>query len=111
MRDTRGALARLHRLVEGGTAPEGILPVLAWQVRTLIAVRDLLDRRVPDSRMAEASGLNDYTLRKALPQARHFTMPKLREAHSRLLDLDHGVKTGEADAELSLDALVVEMCK
>jgi DNA polymerase-3 subunit delta len=111
MRDTRGALARLHRLVEGGTAPEGILPVLAWQIRTLIAVRDLLDRRVPDSRMAQASGLNDYTLRKALPQARHFTMPKLREVHSRLLDLDHGVKTGEADADLSLDALVVEMCK
>ena len=111
MRDARSALARLYRLVEGGTAPEGILPVLAWQIRTLIAVRDMLDRRVPESRMAQASGMNDYTLRKAIPQARHFTMPKLTDIHTRLLNLDHGVKTGEADADLTLDALVVEMCK
>jgi DNA polymerase III subunit delta len=111
MRDVRAALGRLHRLVEGGMAPEGILPVLAWQVRTLITVRDMLDRRVPESRMAEASGLNDFMLRKSIPQARHFTMPKLREVHSRLLTMDHGVKTGEADADLSIDAFVAEMCR
>jgi DNA polymerase III subunit delta len=111
MRDARSALGRLHRLVEGGMAPEGILPVLAWQVRTLITVRDMLDRRVPEARMAEASGLNDFMLRKSIPQARHFTMPKLREVHSRLLTMDHGVKTGEADADLSIDAFVAEMCR
>ncbi|MDQ3930396.1 MAG: hypothetical protein M3328_14785, partial [Chloroflexota bacterium] len=35
-RDTKGALQQLQRLLDGGTAAEGILPVLAWQVRTLI---------------------------------------------------------------------------
>jgi hypothetical protein len=38
-------------------------------------------------------------------------MKKLLIIHSKLLELDHGVKTGRADAELSLDALVVEMCQ
>lgn len=110
-RDTRGALAHLQRLVDGGTSPEGILPVLAWQIRTLIQVRDLLDQRVPEGRIAEKSGLGDFTVRKAVGQARQFTMKKLLDIHHKLLELDHGVKTGRADAELSLDALVVEMCK
>jgi DNA polymerase III subunit delta len=110
-RDTRGALAQLQRLVDGGTSPEGILPVLAWQIRTLIQVRDLLDQRVSEGRMAERSGLSDFTVRKAVGQARQFNMKKLLEIHGKLLELDHGVKTGRADAELSLDALVVEMCR
>lgn len=110
-RDTRGALQQLHRLMDGGTAPEGILPVLAWQVRTLIQVRDMLDRRVPEHRMAQSSGLSDFVLRKSLGQARQFSMRKLLQIHEKLLELDHAVKTGRAEAELSLDALVVEMCQ
>jgi DNA polymerase-3 subunit delta len=110
-RDTRGALRQLQRLVDGGTAPEGILPVLAWQVRTLIQVRDMLDRRVPESRMANEAGLSDFVVRKSVDQARQFSMKKLLEIHHSLLELDHAVKTGRSDAELSLDALVVEMCR
>lgn len=110
-RDTRGALQRLHYLMDGGTAPEGILPVLAWQVRTLIQVRDMLDRRVPEGRMAEAAGMSDFVVRKSVGQARQFTMSKLLDIHHKLLELDHAVKTGRAEAEMTLDALVVEMCR
>jgi DNA polymerase-3 subunit delta len=110
-RDTKGALQQLQRLVDSGTAPEGILPVLAWQVRTLIQVRDMLDHRISEGRMAEKSGLSDFVVRKSIGQARQFTMSKLLDIHHNLLELDHAVKTGRADAELSLDALVVEMCR
>ena len=87
------------------------LPVLAWQVRTLIQVRDMLDHRVSEGRMAEKSGLSDFVVRKSIGQARQFTMSKLLDIHHNLLELDHAVKTGRADAEMSLDALVVEMCR
>ncbi|MDQ3930844.1 MAG: DNA polymerase III subunit delta, partial [Chloroflexota bacterium] len=110
-RDTRTALQQLQRLENSGVAPEGILPVLAWQIRTLIQVRDMIDRRVPERDMASRSGLSDFSLRKTLPQARQFTMPKLLEVHHKLLELDHAVKTGRAEAELSLAPLVVEMCQ
>lgn len=110
-RDTRTALQQLQRLENSGVAPEGILPVLAWQIRTLIQVRDMIDRRVPERDMASRSGLSDFSLRKTLPQARQFTMPKLLQAHRKLLELDHAVKTGRAEAELSLAPLVVEMCQ
>ena len=85
--------------------------MLAWQVRTLIQIRDMLDRRVPEPYMAEQAGLSDYVVRKTTQQARQFSMPKLLDIHHRLLELDHAVKTGRAEAELSIDALVVEMCK
>ena len=110
-RDTKGALLQLQRLMDGGTAPEGILPLLAWQVRTLIQVRDMLDRKVPDNYMAEKAGLSDFVVRKTLGQARQFSMNKLLQIHRSLLELDHAVKTGRAEADLSIDALVVEMCR
>jgi DNA polymerase-3 subunit delta len=110
-RDTKGALMHLQRLLDGGTSPEGILPVLAWQVRTLTQVRDMMDQRISESRMAEKAGVSDYVIRKSLMQARQFTMPQLLEIHRRLTELDHAVKTGRGDAGLSLDALVVEMCR
>src|SRR5688500_16053438 len=110
-RDLRGALVQLHRLMDGGTAPEGILPVLAWQIRTLIQVRDMLDRRVSEGRMAEQSGLSDFMIRKSVGQAKQYTMPKLLDIHHKLVELDHAVKTGRAEAEMTLDALVVEMCR
>lgn len=110
-RDTKGALQQLQRLENGGTAAEGIMPVMAWQIRTLIQVRDMIDRRVPEHQMADKSGLSDFVVRKSLPQARQFTMKKLLHVHSMLLDLDHSVKTGRADAEMSLGTLVVEMCQ
>ncbi len=110
-RDTKGALIHLQRLMDGGTAPEGILPVLAWQVRTLIQVRDMLDHRVSEGRMAEQSGLSDFIVRKSIGPAKQYTMPKLLEIHHKLVELDHAVKTGRAEAEMTLDALVVEMCR
>ena len=110
-RDTKGALIQLQKLMDGGTAPEGILPVLAWQIRTLIQVRDMLDRRVSEGRMAEQAGLSDFVVRKSIGQAKQYTMPKLLEIHHKLVELDHAVKTGRAEAEMTLDALVVEMCK
>ncbi|MFL5733478.1 MAG: DNA polymerase III subunit delta [Chloroflexia bacterium] len=110
-RDTKGALMQLQRLLDGGTAPEGILPVLAWQLRTLMQVRDMIDRKVPESYMAEKAGMSDFVVRKTVGQARQFTMQKLLLIHGRLLELDHAVKTGRAEADLSIDALVVEMCR
>ena len=110
-RDTKGALIQLQRLIDGGTAPEGILPVLAWQIRTLIQVRDMLDRRVSEGRMAEQSGLSDFVVRKSVGQAKQYTMPKLLDIHHKLVELDHAVKTGRAEADMTLDALVVEMCR
>ena len=110
-RDTKGALLQLQRLVDGGTAPEGILPALAWQVRTLIQLRDMLDQRVPEPYMAEKSGISDYVVRKTVGQARQFSMRKLMQIHEKLLHLDHAVKTGRAEADLSIDALVVDMCQ
>jgi DNA polymerase-3 subunit delta len=110
-RDTRGALMQLQRLIDGGTAPEGILPALAWQIRTLIQVRDMVDNRVPENYMAERAGLSDYVVRKSTGQARQFSMSKLLQIHSRLLELDHAVKTGRAEADITIDALVVDMCR
>ena len=90
-RDTRTALSQLQKLVDGGTAPEGILPVLAWQIRTLIQVRDLLDQRISEGRMAEKAGMSDFVVRKSIGPARQFTMKKLLEIHGQLLQLDHAV--------------------
>lgn len=110
-RDTKTALQQLQRLLNEGAAAESILPVLAWQIRTLIQVRDMIDQKVPERQMAYTSGLSDFTVRKSMGQARQFTMKKLLNVHQRLLELDRGVKTGRAEADMSLGTLIVEMCQ
>lgn len=110
-RDTKTALQQLQRLLNEGAAAESILPVLAWQIRTLIQVRDMIDQKVPERQMAYTSGLSDFVVRKSIGQARQFTMKKLLNVHHRLLELDRGVKTGRAEADMSLGTLIVEMCQ
>ncbi|GDX78517.1 hypothetical protein LBMAG42_03280 [Deltaproteobacteria bacterium] len=46
--DADGALAELHRLLEGGEAPHRLMASVAWQLRQVLLVQDAMRRRLPD---------------------------------------------------------------
>jgi len=47
-RDPDLALAALHRLLQSGEAPHRLMGLIAWQVRTIVRVGELVRRRMPD---------------------------------------------------------------
>lgn len=109
-RRRHSALTRLRRLFDDGQAAQYILFMIARQVRILLGVKDLANRRLRPDDIATQLGQKPFVVRKAIEQARGFSDADLRLLHQRLLELDHASKTGRADAEAGLELLVAEMC-
>jgi DNA polymerase-3 subunit delta len=79
------------------------------QFRLLLLAREVLDSGGGESEAAQALASPPFVARKALGQARAFSMARLEQIYHRLLEIDEGAKTGRMPLELALDLLVVEL--
>jgi DNA polymerase III delta subunit len=52
---------------------------------------------------------SDYSLEKAVRQAKAYTLERINKAYHQLLEADIAIKTGKYDGDLALDLLVVEL--
>jgi DNA polymerase III delta subunit len=105
--NTGAALGILHRLMEDGEPPEKILPVIAWQVRTLVALQACLRRggnpweegiRMPRDKMEAARRSLD-----AHPLAPDRILESLARANQDM----HGHRAGDRHV---LEGLVLGLC-
>ena len=106
--NSRTAQRLLHRLLEGRD------PFSAWgmiirQFRLVLLAREVLDGGGGEAAAVKALNVQPFLARKALDQARHFTMPRLEKLHHRLLEIDEDAKTGRMPLDLALDVLVAEL--
>lgn len=104
------ALALLHALLDDGQAAQYLLFMVGRQMRILVQLKELADRRLRPDQMASELKQNPFVVRKALDQARQFTPDLLLRLHDRLVEFDHWSKTGRIDAETALELLVAETC-
>jgi len=109
-KDAGRALRMLTTLLGDGEAPLRILGGVARHYRQLWQVRELLDRKVPTSDLAKASGINPYFLKKVTDQARNYKVSELRQVFERMLELDLAFKSGGRSDAL-LERFVMECCK
>lgn len=104
----------LHRLLDLGD-PFGIWGMIVRQFRHLIIAREVLDSRGGEVQairaLSEVEGrdVQPFVARKALDQARGFTMPRLELIYHQLLEIDEAAKTGRMPLEVALDVLVAEL--
>ncbi len=106
----RRALDMLHRLLNEQDAMS-IFGMVIRQFRLLLLAREILDaggqtRDVYEKLKPNPFRVNFYAAEKIAGQARKFSLPDLEAIYARLLDLDAGLKTGEIDGEIDLDALI-----
>ena len=104
----RQAQRLLHRLLEFQDA-FSTWGMIIRQFRLLLLAREVLDSGGGEAQAIKALGAQPFVARKALGQARGFSMPKLEMIHHRLLEIDEGAKTGRMPLELALDLLVAEL--
>lgn len=99
----------LHRLIQDGASPSYILAMITRQLRLIVIAKDL-GRKLSQSgnrdRLGQAS---DYSLEKAVRQAKAYTLERINRAYHQLLEADIAIKTGKYDGDLALDLLVVEL--
>lgn len=105
-RDGRAAARTLHRLLDMGEHPLGLLAMIVRQFRLLIEVAELKGKGATAQDIAQQLGVHPYPARKLYDQAASFTAAQLETVYRHLLDTDKAIKSGEIEAEVALDLLV-----
>jgi DNA polymerase-3 subunit delta len=105
-RDGRTAAQTLHRLLDAGEHPLGLLGMIVRQFRLLIQVKELKAQGATPRDVAQGLRLHPFPARKLYHQAVHFTAGQLEAVYRHLLDTDVAIKSGKIEAEVALDLLV-----
>lgn len=106
-RDGQRASKLLHRLLDDGQHPLALLGMIVRQFRIMIQVKELAGRGLGTRAIGARLGLPNFVVEKELRQARGFSIAQLEGIYHKLLETDLAIKTGQMDAVLALDMLVV----
>jgi DNA polymerase-3 subunit delta len=107
-KDQRKAQALLHRSLQD-VDPIWIFQSIVYQIRVLIIAREILDERGTLNDFPKSLKISHYPAKLALESATRYTSKFLDTIYHRLLDLDEAIKTGQMDADLALELLVIEL--
>jgi len=110
-RRTVQAFRLLAQLRNEGAHPLYLLTMIVRQYRILIQVKELMEHGLDLDNIAKRIKLHTYPTKKAMAQARQYSSQQLRSIYDRLLDTDVAIKTGQMEANLALDILVVELAR
>jgi DNA polymerase-3 subunit delta len=108
--DETKALASLRSLIAAGQAPQLLLFMIVRQVRQVVVVKDMVDRRSRRDEIARAAGLPDFRVEPMVTLANRFAWDTLRAAYAALLEADLSVKRGLSDDEPALQLVVHRVC-
>ena len=101
------ALRLAHQLLAEGRSSTYVITMLARQVRFLIVAKDMKSRGLQQDEIGRRLSIRGYPLTKTMQQEGRFSAERLAEIHRKLLEADLSIKTGAADEEMALDALIV----
>jgi len=112
LRHRSAALKSLHNLVATEMRyADGLYPLAMLVVRfgELLTVKDLSENQhLTDQQIRAAMNLKDWQYRRLPEQSRQFTSEELVQLVQRAREIYQGIKTGELDAILSLEMLIIE---
>jgi DNA polymerase-3 subunit delta len=102
----------LQQLLNEGASPSFVMVMLARQLRLIVRTRDIQTARMSANELRSRLGLaSEFVARKTLEQARHYSLPRLKQVYRQLLETDLAIKTGKYEPELALNILVAELCQ
>ncbi len=110
-RDARSALDQLHKRLQEGQNPLAILGGISAQFRGLLEVKSMAASGLSPAEIARKKGWkSDYAARMRLQEARNFSIERLVQIFSILLETDKAIKTGQIEQTLALDVLISRLC-
>lgn len=100
-------LIRKH--IELGDHPLYLLSMIIYQFKTLLILKDLIDKKTPHNLIAKKSGLAPFTVQKNLYLCNKFSFEELKNIYQKLFEIDLNIKTGKIDNELAIDMFVAQI--
>ncbi len=108
--DLQTAMICLRRLLESGSRPEHLIPMIARHYRQMIRGRSLISKGMTPGKAAAQLGIRYPNFQQKF--ARHLRRAERRDLESdlhRLSVSDRLIKTGRVPADIVLDRLLVEL--
>lgn len=105
------AVRSVEVLLDEGNSEFYMLSMLAYQFRTLLAIRRGIDQGKSQAAMAGADGLKSYTVQKNYSHAQRFSREYLRNALTRILATDFAIRQGKVEARTGLMMLVLKLVR
>jgi DNA polymerase-3 subunit delta len=102
----RKAMNMLQRLLEE-QPPIMLFFSLVGHFRLLLQAREVIENGGNEGKVAEVLNIHPYRAKKLTAQARNMTIHTLELIYRRLLDYDLQIKTGQIEADLALETLIV----
>lgn len=105
--DTRQATRLFREAETDPEAPFALLGLCAWQVRRLIAVKELAEQEQMSAQtIAKELKTAPYPIQKTLPLLSRISFDRLRRALTLLADFDQAIKSGRMQPGVALDLFV-----
>lgn len=106
-RNRKQALNILHDLLSDGEPPLKLMGTITSQVRSLLLVKELVQKGMRSGQIVSATGLAPFIVEKALRQVGNFNMAQLEKVYRQLLETDAALKRSRMTPEMALDLLVI----
>lgn len=107
-RNKSAALTLLHKHLEKGDSVFYLLTMIAFQVRNLLVVKDLLETGVPYCLISKKAKIHPFVVKKAYALCQQIDLSYIKQLFQRLFEIDLETKTGVIAPELALDLFISE---
>ena len=108
-KNKKESLALLWRHLQKGDSPYYLLAMLTYQFRTVLEIKDMIERKVSYSAIIQKTKLHPFVFKKGYGAARNFTLQELKRIYQKLFRLDLSLKTGKIEPEGAFDLLLTSL--
>lgn len=103
------ALKLLYQHLEKGESPLYIFSMITFQFRSLLLVRDLMERKKSFAEIFRELPLHPIVIKKSYFQAKNFHLQELKKIYQKLFQLDFQIKVGKIKPETALELFVAQI--
>lgn len=103
------ALDLIHEHIKKGENPLYLLAMIAFQFRTLLQIRDLIERKNSYLKALKESNLPHLVFKNNYSLSQKFSLAQLKRIYEKIFQFEISTKTGKIEPEVALDLLIAEI--
>ncbi|MEK6812955.1 MAG: hypothetical protein AABX86_02455, partial [Nanoarchaeota archaeon] len=108
-KNKKQALSLLYRHLQKGESPHYLFTMLVYQFRTILEIRDMLERKFSYDAMLQKTKLHPYVLKKGSRISQNFSLRELKDIYENLFALEQDLKTGKVEPAGAFDLFLATL--
>ncbi len=105
-KDSAKALKLWFEFMQNGESEHRMLSMVTYQFRTMIIVKDALERGISSKDLPSLAKLHPFVVQKTSSLVRGKSLKKLVSMYDQLRRTEAAIKTGDVASELAIDILI-----